>query len=117
MNAQYKSVKLTSHEMSRLKNAFDRAFMKIFGTFDKTIIRQCQFYLGVLPLCYEIDYRTIKFLKNLFPTGIDDVISSSINRDLCKKYGVLKNDNDRCVYAKVWRAFACHIFAVNTLAT
>ena len=49
------AVKLTNHEMSRLENAFDRAFMKIFGTFDKTTIRQCQLYLGVLQLCYEID--------------------------------------------------------------
>lgn len=48
-----------------LESAFSAAFSKIFGTFDKSIIKQCQFYSHISPLCNVIDGKRLKFLHGV----------------------------------------------------
>src|SRR6267154_1240601 len=48
-----------------LKAAYSVVFFILFKTFDKSVIKQCQFYCGCLPLGYVIDKRRISFLSNL----------------------------------------------------
>jgi hypothetical protein len=47
------------------EHAYSQAFSKIFNTFDKNIILQCQFYLRMLPIEFKIMSRKINFLKNI----------------------------------------------------
>ena len=48
-----------------LDNAFRTIFAKIFLTFDKNVLANCQFFCGVLPLCYTLDCRAFTFYKRL----------------------------------------------------
>ena len=45
--------------------SYDRPFMKIFSTFDVTTVRLCQYYLGILPLDYQLDLRKLTFLMRM----------------------------------------------------
>ena len=50
----------------RDKQSFDftltRVFMKLFSTGSPVTVNQCQVYFNFLPLRYQIDIRTVKFL-------------------------------------------------------
>ena len=48
-----------------LEAAYSSAFFKIFKTFDKQVVKQCQYYCRCLPLCYVIVKRRISFLLKL----------------------------------------------------
>ena len=40
---------------SCLDNAFNTTFAKIFSSFDRKVILNCQYYCGSLPMCYRLD--------------------------------------------------------------
>ena len=91
------SMSLTNTEKLRLAHPYFRIFTKLFNTFDISIIKQCQWYMGCLPLEYVIDLRTIKFcaklvnstnhlLKTVFMLRSHDKILK-----LKSKYGIDKN--------------------------
>ena len=39
--------------------------MKLFSTFDNNIVKECQFYHGLLPIMYQYALRKMCFLLNL----------------------------------------------------
>jgi len=51
--------------MNTLDNAFGTIFAKIFLTFERKIIMNCQFFCGVLPLSYTLDCRIFEFYVRL----------------------------------------------------
>jgi len=53
-------------ELKRLTYSFSRAWFKIFTTFDRHIIYNCQYYTDCLPLEYPIDLRKILFYKSIY---------------------------------------------------
>jgi hypothetical protein len=59
------SMKISSRNLNSLEFAYTAAFGKIFGSYDKSVVRHCQFYCGVLPITYNIDIRRLKFLNSL----------------------------------------------------
>src|SRR6476619_7371218 len=50
---------------SCLDNAFNTTFAKIFSSFDRKVILNCQYYCGSLPMCYRLDCRLFEFYKSL----------------------------------------------------
>ena len=44
---------------------YNAIFVKLFSTFDKLIIEQCQYLTGVLPFQYRLDQIRINFLFSL----------------------------------------------------
>lgn len=48
-----------------LESAYSSAFAKLFSTFDKAVIRQCQYYCHTSPLSDIIDLRILKFLHGM----------------------------------------------------
>ena len=48
-----------------LGSAYDAVFAKIFTSYDKNIIRNCQFCCGLLPFSLRIDIRRLKFYAKL----------------------------------------------------
>ena len=56
-----------------LDAAYNAAFAKIFNSFDKSVIRNCQFYCGVLPLSLRIDIRRLQFYVKLSATRSDSL--------------------------------------------
>ncbi len=56
--------KFNSSMYNVLDSAYNAAFFKIFKSYDKQIIKLCQYYCGCFPLAYVIDKRKISFLWN-----------------------------------------------------
>ena len=44
------AVNLTTKMTAGIENAYSHAYMKIFKTFDKNVVSQCQFYMKKLPM-------------------------------------------------------------------
>ena len=56
------SLAWTKSMLNSFENAYSQAFMKIFKTFDKNVVRQCQFFLNYLPLELKLVKKKINFL-------------------------------------------------------
>src|SRR5580692_5114560 len=59
------ALKLNKAEINHISYPFNSACMKLFSTFDNSIVTLCQFYSGYLPLSYMLDLRTLNFYTNL----------------------------------------------------
>ena len=59
------SINATRAVYNVLDNAYMQAFAKLFGSFDKSVLKNCQFYCDSAPLCDVIDLRRLKFLHGL----------------------------------------------------
>ena len=91
------SMSLTNTEKTRLAHPYFRIFAKLFNTFDTSLIKQCHWYMGCMPLEYVIDLRTIKFCDKLVNS------SNHVLKTICmlnsydemlklkSKYGIDKN--------------------------
>ena len=105
-----------------LENAFCTVFAKIFSTFDRNVLLNCQFYCGILPLSYTIDLRIIEFLKSL-STSSNDCIQFHLERSgklasniLFKKYNIPPMSlASSCLIKKImWTMFEKSIVVLPT---
>ena len=79
------SLSMAKTKLVELDHPWLRSCMKIFKTFDKQIVRQCQMFAGVLPLQHHYALRSCAFLLKL---------ESSDN-------GILRLLYDMCVYRDI----------------
>jgi hypothetical protein len=56
-----------------LEAAYNAAFAKIFASFDKNVIRCCQYYCGAMPLNLRTDIKRLKFYCNLNVTRNESI--------------------------------------------
>ena len=63
------ALSLNATELLKLDHPWCRTFMKIFSTFDNTVIKQCQYFTSVLPIGYYYIIRKVTFIKNLLFTN------------------------------------------------
>ena len=82
------------YELKRLCNSYNRAFMKIFKSFDNTIILQCQWFTYNLYFRHLAELNRIKHLfriKKLVQSNIDSIFdyflmsSEEIGRASCRE--------------------------------
>jgi hypothetical protein len=59
------ALSLTKTELKSLDSPWMRSFEKLFKTFDKHVIKQCQLYSGYLPLLHLYALRTMSFIDCL----------------------------------------------------
>ena len=78
------SIRLSKANSSSISYPFNSVFMKLFSTFDKSVVTLCQFYCGQIPLSYLVDLRMLKFCDKL--SSLD---SNSANI-LCNLFGKLE---------------------------
>jgi hypothetical protein len=77
----------------RNKSSFDflftRTFMKLFRTGSPAIVKQCQVQFGVLPLHFQVDIRTAKFLEAFVvsPNPICSVFKQQASGQLHNLFG------------------------------
>ncbi len=109
------SLSLNRTQLSSLCYAYNAIFVKVFSTFDRNIIEQCQFYTGILPLQYRYDLMRINFLFtlncisaspantifNLF--GFEDLVT------LCEKYGISHDSLPASRSRIVWQHYCDYI--------
>jgi hypothetical protein len=112
------TLKLNKTQLFSLCYSYNAIFVKLFSTFKRDIIEQCQFYTGFLPLQYLYDLMRMNFLVTLNSDfvspaitifnlcGFDELLS------LYSKYGVSVKCNHASRERAVWQSFADYI---NTL--
>ena len=92
-----------------IENAYSHAYMKIFKTFDKNVVSQCQFYMNKLPMELEIALRRLKFLKKvlMFKTNvINHIIGTSQELQIvANKYNCDATDSFEQCKNKMWLNF------------
>ena len=105
---------LTKTEKQRLSSPFDRMFSRLFKTFDKNVIRYCQYYTSHLPLSYTIDLRRCRFLFKL-RTCNNDLMRLLINtannyvNEICHCYKLLVS-KPRSWHNALWLDFENGLF-------
>ena len=104
--------KVTGAMFSSLEAAYTAAFAKIFWTFDKAIIRNCQFYSGTLPLCYKIDVKRLQFFTDLTKSGNTSVCAlfTKCGRteyyQLLHKYSLSATVSVTYIKKHIWKFFS-----------
>ena len=111
--------RLSKYDCSRIRNSYDFAFMKIFATTDIAIIRSCQFYLGILPLKYQLDICKYTFLKKTVAYHNEQpnvVLCQSSNQELVnninnivKKYGLYSDESTKTTIKQISAHFKMHV--------
>ncbi len=104
---------LLKSEKSKLDNCLDLVMAKIFGSYNKVILRQCLFYTGYLPVGLCIDLSAMKFLKNvinLFDTNsqLFYFLNCVRNDDLTillNSHRFAANDSAEFRRQKMWNVF------------
>ena len=99
--------------ISSYENAYTLAFAKIFKSFDKTVVGQCQYFMGQLPVELKIINKQIIFFASLVKSsnGLVKFLSKS-NEDyltVCNCYNLAASCcNVSKLYVKtgLWAFFA-----------
>ena len=65
------AIRLSKSQTQGLTYPFNCGFVKLFGTFDKNVISQCQYYSGCLPFNYQNDLRCLKFHSQLSTNSLN----------------------------------------------
>ena len=71
---------------------YNQAFFKIFKTFDPVVIRNCQFYMNILPFDLLLDLRRLHFLDNVNNAICYDYSDGQLV-SIMQKYGFIKQLN------------------------
>ena len=119
------AIRINNSTLNNISYVFNAVYTKLFGSFDKSVIAQCQWYCGYLPLCYDIDLKKMHFLNNLLsgssPASI--VFKREANIDLLQlttKYRIdlaIRDGATRPTVSwkrAVWSAFEASLQIVNT---
>ena len=89
------ALSLNKTELRSLNHPWTRAFEKIFRTFDKNVIRQCQLYTGFMPMLHMYALKVMSFLENLNKT--DNImlrtLSSNLSTDDVSRLALMFNSN------------------------
>jgi len=112
------ALKLTKSDVNALSLPFNSVYMKLFQSFNKTVIRQCQFYCGDLPLEHLLNLRTFNFYEKL---RISEFSSAGL---LFKWLGKAEYDGITSLYilelgdsvfrvkSKIWDTFSMNAFII-----
>jgi len=97
----------TRSMISSYEHAYSAAFMKIFKTFDKKLVEQCQFYMGQLPIEYKIVFKQLKFLSQISNSN-NSLFSCLFRSDdqsisLCKRYNFVAPVDIICLNDNYWK--------------
>ena len=99
MSMSYMLMSLPKSTLSHLCYVYSAIYSKLFKTFDKTIIAQCQLQFGYLPLVFELDLKRLNFLHKLSLTEESpaSLLFNLVAKDdltmINKKYGIKNEDS------------------------
>jgi len=84
---------LNKTELISLNSPWTRAFEKIFKTYDKNIIKQCQHYTGFMPMLQMYALKVMSFLEKLNSTEniMLKTLSSNLSTDDISRLAILFN--------------------------
>jgi hypothetical protein len=104
-------------EVKSLNYPFNSIFVKLFSTFNSSIIQECQYYTGYLPFKYILNLRCLTFLKSLLrsplnarPAGLlFHWFGSTDWNVISSPYNILPNDVPTLLRRKIWLKFQADI--------
>jgi len=109
INAQDKCTGPIDKENRKFLFRVQQSLGFFFHTYDKSVIFNCQYFCGYLPLDYQLDMHKLMFFKYLsnYP---DSCLAKlfyyfSIGNRLHNKYDILVTDSISCIKLKVHRHF------------
>ena len=93
-------------ELKSIEHAYSHGFSKIFKTFNETIIRECQFFMGYMSIEYILLERKLNFLTKINGTKMPLMVRLLRQTDgeqvsLCEQYNI-KFDERVGWKKKVW---------------
>ena len=102
---------LCKSQIDKLEYPFNSIFMKLFSSFDKEIISQCQFYSGVMSIKHTLHLRFLTFCKSLMSNTNNSLSSKYLfalsgtaeYNEICNIYGINKYDSVNLYKKKIWR--------------
>jgi hypothetical protein len=99
---------LTITEKKRMSNCTDKLFMKLFKTTNSNLIAQCQYYMSILPVHYNIDLQTLRFLFKI--RSVDNLVLQTAykltGQKIWNELHALYNISADCGWLKaMWRHF------------
>jgi hypothetical protein len=89
-----------------LDAAYNAAFAKVFSSFDKNVIRCCQFYCGAMPLSLMIDVKRLNFYSNLKVTRNDVVHGLYVlfgNKEFARLLEKHNLSNKSAAHVGIWK--------------
>jgi len=107
---------LNKSELISLKFAYDSVYHKIFKSFDKNVVLNCQFFSGYLPFAFLMDLNRLCFLSKLVNNNF---LFDNYNLDrndfndylsLMTKYHISPTDSKNLIKRKFWSAFSDLIY-------
>ena len=102
---------LGSVQIDKLDYAYNSIFTKIFNTFDREVIKLCQYYTGHMPLGYTIDLRCLQFFNAIrsLASSPAKLLFLSVGYDewqtIADIYGILFCDKPNSFRPKIWSSF------------
>ena len=108
-------IKLNKTEVTRLAHPYTMIFHKVFGTYSNSVILQCQFFTGCLPLNYLLKLSQLRFILSLKEKAKEsdmckflyDNFALNAFRQIAGDNSLLSvYDNKWCVQRKLWTEFS-----------
>jgi hypothetical protein len=98
-------------DLRSMSFAYDQPFNKIFKSFDKKVIRSCQYYLHILPFNRLLELRRLNFLANENNSvRFDKTDNMNTIRVLMKGYNITKDGTKQFAWKNyVWLDFQAEI--------
>ena len=80
--------------IDKMENAYSQVFSKIFKTYDKNVLKQCQYFMNRLPVELKVVCRKINFLKDIQSSKnelcklLHNISAKNELLDLCNLYNI-----------------------------
>ena len=106
------TLNLSKSNLEHLHYVSNAVYSKIFKTFDKIVIMQCQFYCGYLSLPYDLDLKRLNFLQKLSLMSnspahkIFMLVAQNDLRQLLDKYNLTRDSSFAQRKDAIWNAFS-----------
>ena len=106
---------LSPAEINSLTFAYDNFFGKLFKTYNKQIIQQCQFFCHCFPFYALYEYHRYLFLVKLFNSDLVNDRHVLFQTDMLErnsiasKFGFTHTDSKRVLKFKVWKFLETNI--------
>ena len=110
---------LNNSQLSNLSFVYNAFFVKLFSSFDKAIIANCQYYCGCLPFVYSVDKNKINFFQSLHnnlisPASLLFKWFGHLEYDTwLSKYGLIGDDSKQKCVEQIWLKFQTSMPVVN----
>jgi hypothetical protein len=114
-------IKLNKTEVTRLAHPYTMIFHKVFGTYSNSVILQCQFFTGCLPLNYLLKLSQLRFILSLKEKAKEsdmckflyDNFALNAFRQIAGDNSLLSvYDNKWCVKRKLWTEFSAAVSGI-----